>query len=121
MNLSQIPTAWNVSDIGTKALGVQRTQLLLHQLNVASSSDFCVVGMPEYENQCQRHGGEKQMSKLVKQVTTILLLMGLESSTSTGVAAVSTGVAAVSISVLDDDSFSNAGTCLSEPNTQLSG
>ena len=114
MNLSQIPTAWNVSDIGTKALGVQRTQLLLHQLNVASSSDFCVVGMPEYENQCQRHGGEKQMSKLVKQVTRILLLMCLESSTSTG-------VAAVSISVLDDDSFSNAGTCLSEPNTQLSG
>ena len=46
-----------MSDIGTTALGVQRTQLL----------------------------------------------MGLESSTSTG-------VAAVSISVLDDDSFSNAGT-----------
>ena len=54
------------------------------------------------------------MSKLVKQVTRILLLMGLESSTSRG-------VAAASISVLDDDSFSNAGMCSIEPNAQLSG
>ena len=40
--LSQIPTMWNISDIGTKSLGVQRVHLLLHEMNVASSSDgFC--------------------------------------------------------------------------------
>ena len=110
--LSQIPTIWNVSDIGTKALGVQRTQLLLHELNIASSPDFFVVGMPEYERQCQRHGGNKQLTKLVKHVTRVLVMMGLESSTASGVAA---------ISMLDCDDSSSYGTCMIEPNIQVSG
>ena len=97
-----------MSDIGTKALGVHRTQLLLHQLNVASSSDFCVVGMPEYESQCPRHGGEKKMNQLVKQVTRILMLLGLESG----------GVTAASVLVLEDDAFTSAETCVVEPNVQ---
>ena len=112
IQLSQIPTIWNVSDIGTKALGVQRTQLLLHELNIASSPDFFVVGMPEYERQCQRHGGNKQLTKLVKQVTRVLVMMGLESSTASGVAA---------ISMLDCDDSSSYGTCMVEPNIQVSG
>jgi hypothetical protein len=112
IQLSQIPAMWNVSDIGTKALGVQRTQLLLHELNIASSPDFFVVGMPEYERQCQRHGGNKQLTKLVKHVTRILVMMGLESSTVPGVAAVSS---------LDCDESSSFGTCMVEPNVQVSG
>ena len=155
VHLSQIPTAWNVSSIGTKALCVQGTQLLRaatcgfkHALShrwqsstwlgwyrgvfdIADRlpvvvrfpagprvrlknqrSDFCVVGMPEYESQCQRHGGERQMPKLVKQVAGILSLMGLESSISRGVTAAS---------VLDDDMCSDSGMCAIEPNTQTSG
>ena len=112
IQLSQIPTIWNVSDIGTKALGVQRTQLLLHELNIASSPDFFVVGMPEYERQCQRHGGNKRLTKLVKHVTRVLVMMGLESSTASGVAAVS---------ILDCDDSSCFGTCMIEPNVQVSG
>ena len=95
-----------------KALGIQRTQLLLHELNIASSPDFFVVGMPEYERQCQRHGGNKQLTKLVKQVTRVLVMMGLESSTASGVAAVS---------ILDCDDSSCFGTCMIEPNVQVSG
>ena len=112
IQLSQIPTIWNVSDFGTKVLGVQRTQLLLHELNIASSPDFFVVGMPEYERQCQRHGGSKQLTKLVKHVTRVLVMMGLESSTASGVAAVS---------ILDCDDSSSFGTCMIEPNVQVSG
>ena len=89
VQLSQITTMWNVSDIGTKAVGVQRTQLLLHELNIASSPEIFALGMPEYERQCQRHGGGKQLTKLVKHVTRILIMMGLESNTLQGVAAVS--------------------------------
>ena len=112
IQLSQIPAIWNVSDIGTKALGAQRTQLLLHELNIASSPDFFVVGMPECERQCQRHGGNKQLTKLVKHVTRILVMMGLESSTASGVAAVS---------ILDCDESSSFRTCMVEPNVQVSG
>ena len=36
---------------------------------MASGPDFFVVGMPEYERQCQRHGGGKQLTKLAKNVT----------------------------------------------------
>ena len=95
-----------------KALGIQRTQLLLHELNIASSPDFFVVGMPEYERQCQRHGGNKQLTKLVKQVTRVLVMMGLESSTASGVAAAS---------MLDCDDSSSHGACMVEPNIQVSG
>ena len=85
--LSQIPTMWNISDIGTKSLGVQRVHLLLHEMNVASSSDdFCLIGEPEYHMQSERHGG-RQMTKLAKQIARVLMVMGLESSTLRGVAA----------------------------------
>ena len=75
---------------------------------MASSSDFCVIGVPEYESQCQRHGGEKKMSHLVKQVTRIVMLLGLESG----------GATALSISVLDDDGFNAGEKCLNEANDQ---
>ena len=52
------------------------------------------------------------MSKLVKQITRILVLMGLESSTLQSVAAVT---------MLDDDALSNTGACSGEPNTSSSG
>ena len=48
------------------------------------------------------------MSHLVKQVTRILMLLGLESG----------GVTAASVSVLDDDAFTSAETCFVEPNVQ---
>eukprot|EP00435_Cladocopium_sp_Y103_P028972 s2794_g7.t1 len=80
VQLIQIPTVWNLSGIGTKALGVQRVRLLLHELNMASSKDFAVVGEPEYHAQCERHGGGRNMTKLANQIARVLVLMGLESS-----------------------------------------
>ena len=106
--LSQIPTMWNISDIGTKSLGVQRVHLLLHEMNVASGSDdFCLIGGPEYQMQSERHGG-RQMTKLAKQIARVLMVMGLESSTLTG-------VAANPMSVLDSDGLAD-NQCSLEPN-----
>jgi hypothetical protein len=68
--------------------------------------------MPEYERQCQRHGGGRQLTKLVKNVTRILIMLGLESSTVSGVAA---------MSILDMDESSSFVSCVTEPNTTVSG
>ena len=106
--LSQIPTMWSISEIGTKSLGVQRVHLLLHEMNVASGSDdFCLIGGPEYQMQSERHGG-RQMTKLAKQIARVLMVMGLESSTLTG-------VAANPMSVLDSDGLAD-NQCSLEPN-----
>jgi hypothetical protein len=68
--------------------------------------------MPEYERQCQRHGGGRQLTKLVKNVTRILIMLGLEPNTVSGVAA---------ISILDLDESSSFVSCVTEPNTAVSG
>ena len=89
VELSQISAVWNLSDIGTKALGIQRARLLLHELNVATGRDLQIVGQVEYQTQCSKHGGKhdlSDLSKLVREVTHVLMVLGLESMTLTGVA-----------------------------------
>eukprot|EP00435_Cladocopium_sp_Y103_P071291 s334_g37.t1 len=49
VELSQIGTTWDISDIGTKPLGLHRVRFLLHELNMASGKDFMVIGEPEYQ------------------------------------------------------------------------
>ena len=111
IQLIQIPTLWNLSDIGTKTLGIQRIRLLLHELNVAAGDGFFVVGEPEYQAQVERHGGGRQMSKLVKQIARVLILMGLESSTPRA-------MAMVTDSMFDDGNFHGGGfQCSNEPNS----
>ena len=78
---------------------------------MASSTDFCVVGGPESEAQCQRHGGGGKLSELVKHIARILVLMGFESSTVQSVAAVT----------MLDDAISHTGACSSELNDSISG
>ena len=110
--LIQIPTLWNLADLGTKSLGGQRIKLLLHELNVAHGDGSELVGQEEYDQQCNRHSGGKQLTKLAKSIARILLVAGLESGTS------SRGVGAVT--VLDDDDFSGMREhCLKEPNDAI--
>eukprot|EP00435_Cladocopium_sp_Y103_P021849 s1182_g5.t1 len=61
---------------------------------MASISDFAVIGEPEYHAQCERRGGGRNMTKLVKKIARVLVLMGLESSPR---------VVAIPISVLNAD------------------
>eukprot|EP00435_Cladocopium_sp_Y103_P004550 s92_g1.t1 len=110
VELSQIRTTWNISDIGTKPLGVQRVRFLLHELNMASGKDFMVVGEVENQEQCSKHGGGREMSKVGKQILRMLSIMGLESMTLRGMAGAT---------ILDDDSFSEI-KCFTEPNHAVS-
>ena len=53
--------------------------------------DQNLVGQEEYDQQCNRHSGGKQLTKLAKSIARILLVAGLESGTS------SRGVGAVTV------------------------
>ena len=64
IQLIQVPTIWNLSDIGTKAPGVQRVKLLLHELNVASGENFAVVAKTQFQSQQERHGGNDRFRNL---------------------------------------------------------
>ena len=113
VELSQISAVWNLSDIGTKALGIQRVRLLLHELNVATGRDLQIVGQVEYQTQCSKHGGKhdlSDLSKLVREVTHVLMVLGLESMTLTGVAW---------MAMLDDDDVPE-GQRNKEPNDATS-
>ena len=53
-------------------IGVLRVRLLVHELNVANSSDYSLT---EYHAQSQKHGG-CQMSKLAKRIAQVMIIMG---------------------------------------------
>ena len=55
-------------------------KLLMHELNMAHGDCSELVGKDEFEEQCQRHGHGKQVTKLVKAVAQVMLLPGLESN-----------------------------------------
>ena len=116
--LIQIPTLWNLTNLGTKSFGGQRIKLLLHELNVAHGDGSELVGQEEYDQQCNRHFGGKQLTKLAKSIAHILLVAGLESGTS------SRGVGAVTVldddDDDDDDDFSGMRKqCLKEPSDAI--
>ena len=47
--LIQVPTLWNLNDIGTKPLGAKRLRLFLHELGVSTDEGNHIVGQAEYE------------------------------------------------------------------------
>ena len=75
--LAQIPTMWNVSDIGTKPLSAKRLRLLLHELGVATGEGDYAVGAEEFEQQSGRHGGGRDLAASATTVLRVMLMMGL--------------------------------------------
>ena len=53
-NLVQVPTLWNLSDIGTKPLGAKRLHLLLYEIGVARGEGDYAVGTEEFQQQSAR-------------------------------------------------------------------
>ena len=84
VQLQQLPTVWNVSDLCTKALTQQRVKLLLHELNVCDDAGLTVIGQEEHDQQSERHGSKRQMMKLAKNLIRIFSLMGLGPSGAAG-------------------------------------
>ena len=84
-NLAQIPTAWNVSDIGTKPLSAKRLRLLLHEVGVATGEGDFAVGSEEFEQQSTKHGGARELAALAKTVSRVMLMMGLGPTGATAV------------------------------------
>jgi hypothetical protein len=74
--LIQVPTLWNLSDIGTKPFGAKRLKLLLHELGVSTDEGKYIVGQAEYEQQSSKHGGEKEVAVLAKNIARVLVMMG---------------------------------------------
>jgi len=66
--LVQIPTVWNVSDIGTKPLSTKRIKVLVHELGMCENEGAYAVGQAETEEQAARHGGSKGFTLLAKNV-----------------------------------------------------
>ena len=82
--LIQVPTLWNLSDLGTKPLGAKHLRLLLHELGVSTHEGEYVVGQAEYEQHSSRHGGGKEMAVLAMNIARVLVVMGLGPMLGTG-------------------------------------
>ena len=77
VQLAQVGTIWNLSDLGTKPLGGNRPRFLLHEIRMSSESGTVAIGEEEYQLQVRKHGSVKHVGLLAKQVARVILMMGL--------------------------------------------
>ena len=49
IQLGQVPTQWNVSDVGTKPLARQRLLVLLNQIGECNPDNLSMVGQEEFD------------------------------------------------------------------------
>ena len=77
VQLAQVGTMWNLSDLGTKPLGGNRLRFLLHEISMSSESGTVAIGEEEYQLQVRKHGSVKHVGLLAKQVARVILMMGL--------------------------------------------
>ena len=82
--LQQLPTAWNVADLCTKALPQQRVKVLLHELGVCRDNGLTIIGQHEHDEQVEKHGSRRQIMQLAKSLMRVATVMGLGSSGANG-------------------------------------
>ena len=75
--LVQVPTLWNLSDVGTKALGAKRLRLLLHELSLAVNGGSTMIGEEEYYHESNRLQNQQQVNKLSRRIAQVMVFMGL--------------------------------------------
>ena len=88
--VGQIPTEWNCSDIGTKALQKARLLVLLNMMKAMDPESHDMLGQEEFEQAAQKFEGQKNMKNLVKTVMRMAMMMGLESFNLPGADAATT-------------------------------
>lgn len=67
VKVGQIPTQWNVSDVGTKPLARQRLLILLNQVGACDPESLEMVGQEECDNMSERAAGQQSLKRLQKQ------------------------------------------------------
>ena len=92
VNLRQVPTIWNVADIGTKCLNQQRMMVLMHETGLVYIPTGEPVGTEEHQRQSEKTGNQRQLQKITKAILRMSILMGLEP----------VGVAGVEVCPADD-------------------
>ena len=70
VNLRQVPTVWNVADIGTKCLNQQRMMVLMHETGLVYIPTGEPVGAEEYQRQSEKTGNQRQLQKITKAILT---------------------------------------------------
>ena len=78
IKLGQVPTQWNVSDVGTKPLAKQRLLVLLHQIGCCNPDTHEMVGQEEYEAFEGRTVGKQMVKRMAKTIMRMAVLWGLE-------------------------------------------
>lgn len=78
VSLRQIPTIWNVADIGTYVVAKQRLYILMHESGLVYISTGENVGVDEFQRQSERSGNSSQTEKLAKMILRLSIAMGLE-------------------------------------------
>ena len=78
VQLTQVPTLWNVADAGTKPLASKHIQMLLRCIGMARAEGGQTIGQEEYEMQFQKYSSRKQINALAKNIARMIAFMGLE-------------------------------------------
>ena len=102
--LSQISTAFNVADFGTKVLSSKRLKILLRDIGIFDDDGANPIQAEE------RRGGDdrnlnQQMMQAARTIARLALLMGLEPTTGATAMGLPVGECAIDVS---------AGTCVPE-------
>ena len=79
VNVSQVPTFWNYSDVGTKNLSKARLYFLLCGIGAVDPMTAEPIGQEEYDVATERDESRKALSKLGKAIKRISLILGVQS------------------------------------------
>ena len=77
IEVCQIPTAWNVSDIGTKSLTKARMRFLLHELGAADPETGELLGQEEFQVVSEGLMGAQEVKRVAKAVLRMSVFWGL--------------------------------------------
>ena len=75
--LRQVPTTFNVADIGTKALSRQRLFYLLYECELVFIADFSRVGPNEHAIQDAKRLNSQQLKRISKAILRMSIAMGV--------------------------------------------
>ena len=80
VEMVQMPTAYNVGDIGTKSLGRKRLLALMSELGMVSAETGQPIGQEELEElreSRESHTNSRDVTKLAKTILRLTTVLGL--------------------------------------------